>query len=287
VVLPAAAINNYQRALASVIPGGRLTLSSGVAVPTADVTSTSVHYTAFTNNIISLWDGSDWVSITFGNTTEALPTLVSGRGYDVFAFLNAGAFDMEIDAWASGTARVAPLTVYDGRKCKNSDKTRLWLGSFEAVSTTETRDSEAQRKLYNAYNQVIRSSKSPIGANHTYNSSTLRRWNNGSGTQPEAAFFLGEPVALNFTGQWFATNNGTSLQINATCRLYLDAATDIQGTDSQYYVAGTAVSGAAIGLAAAAYVAEGARFVTIFEAEYSGNNSDYQKAITQVIGLRS
>lgn len=279
-------------AMQGITPGGRLTLTTGVPVTTSDVTAaTSIYYTPYVSPIITLWDGSDWVPIAFTELGKALNyagSLTSGKPHDVFALLNAGALDYDFLAWTNDTTRATAITLQDGRYCKSGDKTRLYLGTFYTTSTTTTEDSEAKRLLYNAYNQAARSSKSPAGVSHQYSSSTLRRWNAGSGTQPEAAFVVGLPASLNFAGQWFCTNVSTNAVVNATCRLYLDATTDIQGADSQMY-GGPYVNGfgSTIPLQAGSAVAAGYHFVTIFEAEYSGNNIDYQKAITQVLGLRS
>ena len=81
-----------ETALKGFLPGGRLTLESGVPVSTTDQTAkTSVYYTPYLHNLISLWDGTNWVPTEFSETTLALGTLTSGLPYDVFGYLSAGA----------------------------------------------------------------------------------------------------------------------------------------------------------------------------------------------------
>jgi hypothetical protein len=93
-----------QLAMASVMPGGRLTLESGVPVSTTDQTAkTSVYYTPSVHNVVPLWDGYKWVPVEFSETTLALGTLTSGLEYNVYGYLSAGALVMEPAAWGSAT----------------------------------------------------------------------------------------------------------------------------------------------------------------------------------------
>ncbi len=174
--------NRLDRAMQSVIPGGRLTLESGVPVSTTDQTAkTSIFYTPFVHNVVPLWNGSDWVPTTFTEVTQALGTITSGRPYDVFGFLNGSALNTEILAWTSDTARATAVTLQDGRYCKSGDKTRLLLGTFYTTSTTTTEDSAAKRLLDNVYNKTIRRTTSSNTTIHTYTTGAWRQWNGGTG----------------------------------------------------------------------------------------------------------
>lgn len=93
-----------QLARASVMPGGRLTLESGVPVSTTDQTAkTNVYYTPFVHNVVPLWDGYKWVPVEFTEKTLALGTLIANRPYDVFGYLSAGALTLEMNGWAAST----------------------------------------------------------------------------------------------------------------------------------------------------------------------------------------
>lgn len=149
----------------SVAPGGRLTLESGVPVSTTDQTAkTTIYYTPYTHNIVTLWDGNRWQPVVFAETSLALGTITNGKNYDVFGYLSAGALALEMLVWTSDTARATAVTLQDGRYCKSGDKTRLLLGTFRTTSTTTTEDSAGgstsqaggKRFVWNMYNRVRR-----------------------------------------------------------------------------------------------------------------------------------
>lgn len=166
----------------AITPGGRLTLTSGTPVTTSDVTgATSIYYTPYVSNVISLWDGARWKPVEFAETTLALGTLTSGKPYDVFAYLSSGALALESLAWTNDTTRATAITIQDGRYCKSGDKTRLYLGTFYTTSTTTTEDSAKRRYLFNAYNKVSRALRATDATAHTYTTGSLREWNGGGG----------------------------------------------------------------------------------------------------------
>ena len=137
---------------------GRLTLTSGTPVTTADVTgATSVYFAPYKGNRIALNDGSSvWTILTFTELTLALGTLTSGLPYDVFAYNNSGVVALESLAWTSGTARATALTTQNGVLVKSGATTRRYLGTFYTTATTTTEDSASRRLLFNYYNRVRR-----------------------------------------------------------------------------------------------------------------------------------
>lgn len=174
-----------------VIPGGRLTLTSGTPVTTSDVTgATSIYYSPLRHNKIELWSGTHWNLIDFSETTLAVGTVTSGLPYDVFAYLSSGVLALEKLAWTNGTTRATAITLQDGRYCKSGDKTRLYLGSFYSTSTSATEDSNAKRFLFNMYNRVGRKLKLVDTTNSwTYSTATWRAWDNSNANRVEV--FLG------------------------------------------------------------------------------------------------
>jgi pectate lyase-like protein len=161
---------------------GRLTLTSGTPVTTADVTgATSVYFTPYTGNGIGLYDGSSlWTLLTFTEATLALGTLTSGLPYDVFAYNNSGTIALEALAWSSGTTRATALTLQDGILVKTGATTRRYLGTFYTTSTTQTEDSFAKRFLWNYYNRVARPMR-VVDATNTW------QWTTNSYQQANAA----------------------------------------------------------------------------------------------------
>lgn len=165
----------------SVAPGGRLTLESGVPVSTTDQTAkTTIYYTPYTHNIVTLWDGNRWQPVVFAETSLALGTLTSGKPYDVFAYLSAGALALELLAWTNDSTRATVVTLQDGRYCKSGDKTRLCLGSICTTSTTTTEDSAVNRYVSNMFNRVERNLEVYVSASHTYGTGTFREYNNNT-----------------------------------------------------------------------------------------------------------
>ena len=61
-------------------PGGRLTLTSGVPVTTSDVTNaTTIYYTPYVSNVISLWNGNAWQTITFSEVSLLIQSFYQNR----------------------------------------------------------------------------------------------------------------------------------------------------------------------------------------------------------------
>lgn len=181
----------------AVIPGGRLTLTSGTPVTTSDVTgATSVYYTPYIHDRISLWTGDYWKTVQFTEQTLALGTITSGLPYDVFGYLSSGALAVEKLAWTNGTTRATAITLQDGRYCKSGAKDRLYLGTFYTTATTTTEDSDTKRFLWNQYNQVDRRlRKYETTATWTYGSATTWRSANNS-TANRVEIVTGNSVLL-------------------------------------------------------------------------------------------
>jgi hypothetical protein len=142
-------------------PGGRLTLTSGLPVTVADVTSTTVYYTPWNHNVIHLWDGNLWQVCTYSEQSLALGTVTAALPYDIFGFLSSGTLALEKLAWTNTTTRATTVTLQDGRYCKNGDKTRLYLGTIYTSSTTQTKDTFVNRFVWNQYNRV----RKPVAVN--------------------------------------------------------------------------------------------------------------------------
>ena len=132
-----------QAPIARNIACGRLTLTTGVPVTSADVTSsTNIFYTPYNCNQISLYDGSSaWTALSFSELTCALGTLTSDKNYDVFIYNNAGTPACEFSAaWTNDSTRADALTTQDGVNVKSGATTRRYVGTFRTISTTQTAD---------------------------------------------------------------------------------------------------------------------------------------------------
>ena len=172
----------------SPVVNGRITLTSGVPVTTADVTSaTTVFFTPYGGDLVTLWSGTQWVTFAFSETTLSLGTLVSGTNYDVFAYWNAGSLALELGtAWASNTTRATALQILDGRYCKTGDRSRLYLGTLRTTSTTTTEDSAQRRLVWNYYNRAQRAMQVLETTDQwTYNTNAWRQANGNAANQLE------------------------------------------------------------------------------------------------------
>jgi len=87
------------------IADGRLTLTSGTPVTTADVTAaTTLYYTPYTGNSISLFDGtSTWTVRTFSELSLSLSGYTANTNYDIYAFWNGSAVALESQTWGTDT----------------------------------------------------------------------------------------------------------------------------------------------------------------------------------------
>ncbi len=138
-------------------PCGRLTLTTGVAVTTADVTAAgTLFYTPYGGcSTVTTFDGAIWSERSFTQISIAVPA-VATQMYDVFAFDNAGTLTLELTAWTSDTLRATALTTQNGVYAKTGALTRLYLGSVRTVTASQLNDSYALRHVWNYYHRVPR-----------------------------------------------------------------------------------------------------------------------------------
>lgn len=88
-------------------PQGRLTLTSGTPVLSADVAAaTSVYYTPYAGNLVPIYSGTAFVATTFTERTLSLVSSHSANAiFDVFAFSDSGVFTVGTGpAWTTATA---------------------------------------------------------------------------------------------------------------------------------------------------------------------------------------
>lgn len=134
----------------------RLTLTSGTAVTTGDVTGAGTLYCApYKGNRIALYDGASWNVRTSAEFSLAL-TLTSGKPYDIFCYDNAGVPALEALVWTNDTTRATALTTQNGVLAKTGVTTRRYLGTIYASGSNTTEDSVAKRYVWNYYHRVRR-----------------------------------------------------------------------------------------------------------------------------------
>lgn len=175
---------------------GRLTLTTGVPVTTADVTAAeTLYFTAFRGNCIALYDGTNWVRRTFSEASIDVPD-VTGV-HDVFAYDNSGTVTLEVLVWTDATNRATALTTQNGVLVKTGDATRRYLGTFYSTTAGngQIEDSIANRYVWNYYNRVLRPMYvSDTTATWTYTTATVRQANGAAANQLNFCIGVSEDV---------------------------------------------------------------------------------------------
>ncbi|HEV8448611.1 MAG TPA: hypothetical protein VGQ44_17395 [Gemmatimonadaceae bacterium] len=260
----------YLTVLATQVPDatricdGRLTLTSGTPVTTADVTgATSVFFTPMIGDQIGLFNGAAWRLYQFSEITIALGTLTSAKNYDIFAYDSGGVVGCVIGpAWTSDTARgsgagTTELTRLNGVLVNNvaisggpAANQGRYLGTFRTTATTTTEDSAGgvttqvggKRFLFNQYNRVQRAlSVIDTTDNWSYTTNTVRQANGAAGNRVE--YVVGEAAVMldvEVLGIAFIANNSANA---AKMGVGIDSTTTLSGTVQGGYEA-LAFSGA-------------------------------------------
>lgn len=166
--------------LLTILPGGRLTLTTAVPVTTADVTgATTVYYTPHRHNRIAVYDGTRWLWRTFSElsqaTTDATKSpaaVAASKVYDVFVWLDGSTMRATRGPlWDSDTSRgtgagKSELEFFEGRwvnaqAITNGPAARrgLYVGTIASDASSQINDSLAKRDVWNTYWRVPRAMK--------------------------------------------------------------------------------------------------------------------------------
>lgn len=199
-------------------PQGRLTLTSGTPVTTADVTAaTTVYYTPYHGSFIPLWNGTQFTPVYFNEISAAMGSNWSASTlYDWYVYNDAGTLRLCTGAaWtnsAAGTsARSETLTLKQGiyvnnasMTCRYSNSATVTVAAYYGTyvgtmrttgSTGTTEDSLLNRLLWNNYNRVVHRQEFSDGANWAYNTATIRQCDGSSSNQVNFVVGLVEDVA--------------------------------------------------------------------------------------------
>lgn len=190
---------------------GRLTLTSGTAVTSADVTGAgTLYFTPYRGGHIALYDGVAWLVYAFTEASLAL-TLTSGKNYDVFAYYDSASSSVKLElsaAWTNDSTRADSLTTQDGVYVKSSDPTRRYLGTIRASGSNTTEDSAVKRFVWNYYNRVPRFLRRLESTDSwTYTTSSFRQANASSSNQVEAVIGMSESKLHLQVFGWASTNS--------------------------------------------------------------------------------
>lgn len=178
---------------------GRLTLTSGLPVTTADVSgAANVFYTPYVGNKIGLYSGSAWTNVVFTEITISLSGLTASTPYDIFIYNNSGTATAEALIWTNTTTRATALAYQDGVLSKAGATTRRYIGTvFINSSGAQTEDTVLQRFVWNYYNRVERSLVRVETTNSwTYTTLTYRQANGSTANQVETCVGVSEAMLI-------------------------------------------------------------------------------------------
>lgn len=185
---------SYYAARQALQQGFRLSLTSGTAVTTSDVTAaTTVYMALYKGNLISLYDSAIgiWMLYQTAQISVAVPS-TTNTPFDVFAYLSsAGVVTLETVNWTNTTTRATALTTQDGVLVKSGDTTRRYLGTLCTTGVSgQTEDSKSNRYCWNYYHRARKTlSRVETTASWTYTSGTIRQAN--ASTDNQVNFVIG------------------------------------------------------------------------------------------------
>lgn len=190
---------------------GRLTLETGVPISTSDqVDKITLYFTPFNGNIIDLYDGSStWVRHTFTEKSLDISAFTASKPYDIFIYDNAGTLTLSATAWTDATTRATALTTQDGVYVKSGATNYRYLGTIYIDAGQKCQDTEAQRFVYNEYNQADRKLKAIESTDNWVYTSTTWREANGVTTLgvTRVAIVCGNPVYVKASVYGACTNS--------------------------------------------------------------------------------
>ncbi len=187
-----------------------LTAAITVLIMPLGIASTTVYFTPYMGNRISLYSGSTWNVLSFSEISLALSGLTSGRNYDVFVYDNAGTPALELSQpWnADGVTRTDSVSLQDGIRIKTSDNTRRYVGTIRTTATNATEDSLTKRFVVNYYNRLRRTLFTCPG----YNDDIAEYTYSAAGNFAPANAGAGSRIEVLSNGE-----DTTAIQIQAAC----------------------------------------------------------------------
>lgn len=274
-------------------PGGRLTLTSGTPVTTADVTgATSVFYSPYKSSLVPLFDGTNWALWDIGaglsqattDNTKSPAAVVANSLYDMFVWNDSGTLRCTRGPpWTSDTTRstgvgTTELVQQNGRNVNKNAIANgpgallgLYVGTVRSDASLHINDSLAKRHCWNAYGRVPRAmSVSDAATTWSYSTATVRQANANAANQLDYLSGLSEDrLSVRVVGMCV---NSTSTGRTVIVGIGIDSTTALAAGS---LAAGVAVVGNDTAMAASyvGYPGKGRHVATWLE---MGNGTDTQ-----------
>lgn len=183
---------------------GRLTLTSGTAVTTSDVTAaTTIYFTPYKGNTVTIYDGTNWIPYAFTELSLSLAGYTASTPHDIFLYNNSGTLTLSPQAWTNDTTRATAITLQNGVYVKSGSTGYRFLGTIRTTSTIgQTESSISKRFVSNYYNPLPMSLKvRDTTDSWTYATASYTSWNASTANRVEFVRCVNEiPVSLEFTG---------------------------------------------------------------------------------------
>ena len=212
-----------------ILADGRLTLVSNTPVVEPNVSSaTTLYYTPYLGNCITLYSGTAWAIYTFTQRSIAVPA-TSNTNYDVFIYDNSGTLTLDLTAWTNDTTRATALTRQDGVLVKTGATTRRYIGTVRTDPTSGLMSDEpAQRHVWNMYNRVAAQFYAGTTGTYTYTTATWRAAGGGTGLgAARVQWVCGQNTHIQLTNYSMAFNT-SSLYVAAGIGINQTAGNDAQ-----------------------------------------------------------
>lgn len=190
---------------------GRLTLTTGVPVTTADVTAAGTLYWApYKGNRIALYSGSAWVTFAQAQLSIAVPA-AANQVYDVFVDYNSGTPALSLTAWTNDTTRATALTTQDGVLVLSGSTGKRYVGTVRTVTASQLNDSVLLRHVWNYYHRLPRTlTRAESTVSWAYTTATIRQANNSTANQVSVVVGVAE-VPIDVSVQVAVTNTNASI----------------------------------------------------------------------------
>jgi hypothetical protein len=258
------------------IPGGRLTLETGVPVSSSDQTAkTTIYYTPFRHGYVPLYNGTTWYTASFSELSQALSNNTTSPAaaaastvYDLFVWNNAGTITLSRGpAYAVSTAGstsrgtgagTTELEMVNGRRVNKYAITNgpaaqrgLYVGTIATdanggngqlnvmIAPSAASGGAANRvDIWNEYNQVdIISINRDSADSWNYSTATWRSANNS--TSNRITVVTGQPTAVSARATNISSNAST---IQNRVGIGLNATNAFAGFPASYKTSGTVES---------------------------------------------
>ena len=137
---------------------GRLTLSTGVPLPPADIASSaSVFFTPCIGSRVALYvTGFGWRLYEFSELSTSVAAVAADVNLDVFLYDNEGTLALQLVQWSNNTLRATALTYQDGVLVKSGSATHRYVGTVRTSAAGVTCDTKLKRFVWNFYNRYDR-----------------------------------------------------------------------------------------------------------------------------------